>query len=238
MNKLEANNEYLEQLAYISAHDIKAPIIALEGLADVLLQSDAIKQEHGEVMKMFVNKIQQMQRTNHALNNILKLRKNLLIKDTGTDQLSTLKSILTDSLATLQTEIAATNSVIEIELNGLEEMPLPSVHFKSVFYNLVSNAIKYRNPERKLAVQFQVARKGSNGFVLLVKDNGLGIDLQRNQDKLFGIFKRFHNHVEGTGIGLHIAKSIIDAYGGEIDVESVVDKGTTFKISFDNLIIE
>jgi signal transduction histidine kinase len=70
--------------------------------------------------------------------------------------------------------------------------------------------------------------------VLEVKDNGMGIDIERFKDKLFGLFQRFHTHTEGTGIGLHMIHSIVESYGGKIYVDSEVDKGTTFKIYLDN----
>ena len=73
-----------------------------------------------------------------------------------------------------------------------------------------------------------------NAFEFYVEDNGLGIDTDRNKDKLFGIFKRFHDHVEGSGIGLHMVKSIIEAYGGTIQVSSETDKGTRFIFTWNN----
>lgn len=71
----------------------------------------------------------------------------------------------------------------------------------------------------------------------MVEDNGLGMDMQEHGAKMFRIFKRFHNHVEGTGVGLHIVKSIVDAYGGTVEVQSTVGKGTCFTINFNNTII-
>lgn len=68
-------------------------------------------------------------------------------------------------------------------------------------------------------------------LLLIIKDNGLGID-PSNQSKVFKMFKRFHNHVEGTGIGLYIVKRILDNAGGKIEVESEEGKGTTFKVYF------
>jgi signal transduction histidine kinase len=173
-----------------------------------------------------------MQRTNHSLNNILKLRKNLLHKDYAEDQVFTLRFILEDVKATLQSNIGDANARLEINIDSMAETLLPYVHTKSIFYNLVTNAIKYRNPERPLVVKVGAAIEHDGTCCFTVEDNGLGMDLQRNKEKLFGIFKRFHDHVEGSGVGLHIVKSIVDAYGGNIEVESEVGKGTKFKISF------
>ena len=238
LNKLEGNNQYLEQLAYISAHDIKAPIIALEGLTDVLVQSNAVKPEYREVMNMFINKIHQMRRTNHSLNNILKLRKNLLLKEDVTDQSFALEIILEDVRATLQEELNLSGATLVFDLDNAAQKHFPYVHFKSIFYNLVANAIKYRDSNRGLCVKIVARTEAANSFVFSIEDNGLGIDMTRNKDKIFGIFKRFHNHIEGTGVGLHIVKSIVEAYSGKIEVESEVEKGTIFRIIFTELITE
>ncbi|MDB5283200.1 MAG: integral rane sensor signal transduction histidine kinase, partial [Bacteroidota bacterium] len=236
LRKLEVNNEYMEQLAYISAHDIKSPIIALEGLTNMLHNSNAIKPEYAEVLKMMKNTINQMQRTNHSLNNILKLRKNLLRKEDVSDQSMALGTIVADAQATVQSNLDEINAKVIVELAGVAEVPLPYVHIKSIFLNLLTNAIKYCDPERPLRISI-TAEKQDDIISFTVQDNGLGIDMDLNKDRIFGIFKRFHDHVEGSGVGLHIVKSIVDAYGGTITVDSTEGVGTSFKISFNTAII-
>ena len=232
LRKLEANNGYLEQLAYISAHDIKAPIIALEGLTNVLLKSEALKHEHSEIMRMIANKIQQMHLTNQSLNNILKLRKSLLTAVHEDKKTATLQEIVNGVLQSLQSEMDQANSKVEINLGNVAQIGFPAEHLKSIFYNLIANAVKYRDPNRPLIVRVKAREQENNRFLLVVEDNGLGFDLSQHKDKLYGIFKRFHNHVNGAGVGLHTVKSIADAYGGTIEVESAVGKGTSFKIIF------
>jgi signal transduction histidine kinase len=73
-----------------------------------------------------------------------------------------------------------------------------------------------------------------NNAVIVFKDNGIGIDLERNKDKIFGLYQRFHSHTEGKGLGLYLVKSQVESMGGTINIESEVDKGTTFKITFNN----
>ncbi|MBX9851972.1 MAG: GHKL domain-containing protein [Cytophagaceae bacterium] len=102
---------------------------------------------------------------------------------------------------------------------------------KSIIYNLLSNAIKYRSPQRNPIVEFKT-EMSHDCLCLLIKDNGLGIDLQRNKQKLFSIFKRFHDHVEGAGIGLYTVKKLVEKFEGNIDVESEPGVGTTFRINF------
>jgi signal transduction histidine kinase len=95
-------------------------------------------------------------------------------------------------------------------------------------YNLISNAIKYKSPDRKPVVSIRTEKV--NGFCLIsVKDNGLGLSPEQ-KEKIFQMFKRFHDHGEGTGIGLYIVKRIVDNAGGKIEVESEKDKGSEFKV--------
>ncbi|HEY4650328.1 MAG TPA: ATP-binding protein, partial [Pontibacter sp.] len=109
-------------------------------------------------------------------------------------------------------------------------------NLRSIMYNLVSNAVKYRSEERAPSVRVSTYRK--NDFVVLeIADNGLGIRKEQ-QHKLFSMFKRLHKHVEGTGIGLYIVKRIIENNGGRIEVESEYDKGTTFRVYFREVPVE
>jgi signal transduction histidine kinase len=101
----------------------------------------------------------------------------------------------------------------------------------SIGYNLLANAIKYRSPDRDLHIAVRSYRAGS--FIcLLVQDNGRGIDLVKNRHKLFGMYQRFHQQIEGKGLGLHLVKTQIEAVGGSIAVESEPGKGTAFKVLF------
>jgi signal transduction histidine kinase len=97
-------------------------------------------------------------------------------------------------------------------------------------YNLLSNAIKFRSPARPCHIQLKTYLEGSY-LILSIQDNGLGLS-ERKLKRLFTMFKRFHNHVEGTGIGLYITKRMIENTGGKIEVQSTEDQGTEFKVYF------
>jgi signal transduction histidine kinase len=110
----------------------------------------------------------------------------------------------------------------------LEVIP---AYLDSILLNLITNAIKYRSPERQPVIELSTETEGEY-LVLLVKDNGLGLDLQKFKDKLFGMYKTFHNNPNSRGIGLFITKNQIEAMNGKVEVESQVNVGTTFKIYF------
>lgn len=106
-------------------------------------------------------------------------------------------------------------------------------YLESILLNLISNAIKYRHPDRDPVIVIEVT-ENENCTLLTISDNGLGIDLNKYGDKLFGMYKTFHNHDNSKGIGLYITKSQVQSMGGTIEVESEVNKGTTFKINLNS----
>jgi signal transduction histidine kinase len=101
-----------------------------------------------------------------------------------------------------------------------------------VFYNLIVNSIKYRRKDVTLVIEIKSSVTYEH-VILSFKDNGLGIDLAKNHDRIFRLYKRFHSHVEGKGMGLFMVKTQIEALGGKINVNSVVNEGTEFIIEFE-----
>lgn len=106
-------------------------------------------------------------------------------------------------------------------------------YLESVLQNLCTNAIKYAHPEKFLIIEFDFFLENEKK-VLTIKDNGLGIDLEKYGHLLFGMYKTFHNHEKSNGIGLYITKNQIESMNGSVTVESKVGKGTTFKIIFND----
>jgi signal transduction histidine kinase len=101
----------------------------------------------------------------------------------------------------------------------------------SILINLLSNAIKYRYPERRPLIRLHTWLE-NHRVNLRISDNGLGINLKRHQDKIFGLYKTFHRNSEARGVGLFMIKSQIEALGGAISVKSQPNQGTTFHIIF------
>jgi signal transduction histidine kinase len=102
-------------------------------------------------------------------------------------------------------------------------------YLSSIMKNLVTNAVKYQASRRPLAIHIST-QKTDGATLLTITDNGIGIDLVRNKDKVFKPFKRFTEQAYGTGVGLYIIKNIVEKNGGTIEVESQPNKGTTFRV--------
>ncbi|RDV15030.1 sensor histidine kinase [Pontibacter diazotrophicus] len=130
----------------------------------------------------------------------------------------------------LKSLIAASGTQLEVNVEECPAIRFSEKNLRSVLYNLLSNAVKYRSPDREPRIQIHCGSTPSH-HVLTVTDNGLGLEAGRT-DELFTMFKRFHDHVEGTGIGLYMVKKMVENAGGRIEVESILNEGTTFRIFF------
>lgn len=120
----------------------------------------------------------------------------------------------------------------EVDVATCPTLAFAEKNLRSIIYNLVSNALKYRRADRTPQIRLRCYQSG-NYRVLAVQDNGLGIDLNATRErKLFGLFQRLHDHVEGSGIGLYMVKKIITNAGGRIEVESQLGVGSTFLVYF------
>jgi two-component sensor histidine kinase len=129
----------------------------------------------------------------------------------------------------LQREVEKNNVSIDANFDNIKEIYSVRPMVSSILYNLISNAIKYRSPERKLKVSIKTERVDS--FVKIsVSDNGLGLDINRFKEKLFGLYKRFHTHVDGKGLGLFLVKLQSESLGGRVEIDSELGVGSTFNI--------
>jgi signal transduction histidine kinase len=119
--------------------------------------------------------------------------------------------------------------VIISDFSAVDEVLTLKSYLHSIFFNLISNSIKYRRHDVKPVIEI-VSSKKENGIELLFRDNGLGIDMARKGEEIFGLYKRFHPHIEGKGVGLYMVKTQVETLGGRISLTSEVNKGTEFKI--------
>ncbi|TSJ36471.1 PAS domain S-box protein [Mucilaginibacter corticis] len=127
--------------------------------------------------------------------------------------------------------LKAVGASLSVEIDPDVQVLFNPAYLESVLVNLISNSIKYRSPDRPLSVTVRSWRK--RGLVMLnIADNGLGIDMAANGDKIFGLYNTFHQHIDARGVGLFMVKSQIETMGGSINVSSQVAEGTTFTIEF------
>lgn len=111
-------------------------------------------------------------------------------------------------------------------------------YMESIIQNLLSNAIKYKHPKRDPIITLKAFIDDSDHIIIKVSDNGLGIDLNKYGNDIFGLYKTFHLNENAEGIGLYLIKSQIEAFGGQINVKSKVGEGTEFIINIPNKAID
>ena len=228
--QLTRTNVDLDNFIYTASHDLKAPILNIEGLMEALLdQMPPAFLEQNTIKRttdLIFESVQRFKRTIDHLTEITKLQK----ENTPEAELISLESIITEIQLDLAPVIRAEQAQITVDVTSCPTIRFSEKNLRSIIYNLLSNAIKYRAPKRTPQVRvycFIIPEYQ----VLAVQDNGLGLDLNQEK-KLFAMFKRLHNHVEGTGIGLYMVKKIIENAGGKIEVQSKVGEGSTFQIFF------
>jgi signal transduction histidine kinase len=224
-------NQQLEQFAFIAAHNLRAPVARILGLGQILELSRNNPDEEKMIVDKLILTTEELDQVVKDVNTILAIRKNNTLAITEinlTEELNLIKALLANEIADTQTEIRQ-------DLSQANVIQTVKPYLDSILINLISNAIKYREPTRKPCIDIQTETQ--DGYVcLVVKDNGLGIDLEHHQKSIFNLHKRFHSHVEGKGMGLYLVKTQVVALGGKIEVESKVNIGTTFKVFFKNCV--
>jgi PAS domain S-box-containing protein len=206
--ELVISNTELEQFSYIISHNLRAPV-AKKMLNDSLMAS----------VNLLNNVIVD-------LNTILKVKKEISEKRemvNFTDLVNDIKVSIKNIIATEQVEV-------KIDFILANELLTLKSYIHSIFYNLISNSIKYRQAEHTPVIEISSCKKDGN-LIITFKDNGIGIDMSKRKDQVFGLYKRFHQHVEGKGMGLFMVKTQVETMKGKISVESIVNEHTVFTIS-------
>nr|WKN39867.1 PAS domain-containing protein [Tunicatimonas sp. TK19036] len=228
--ELSLINADMDNFIYTASHDLRAPITNIEGLMTALLRnlSEENRQKPiiSKLAELITNSVERFKKTIYELSQVTKIQREGNEDVSQVDITVLIREIILDMAA----EIAQANAQFDLDLQTCAPISFSVKNARSVIYNLISNAIKYRSPDRQVVIRVRCHAVGGY-LILTVQDNGLGMDLA-DESKIFGMFKRLHDHVEGSGVGLYIVKKIMDVAGGKIEVQSAVDQGTTFKVYF------
>lgn len=223
---LSRTNEELDNFVYTASHDLRSPVVNLQGIQQVLKNSvkDRATPKELEYLRLMDVSIERLNRTIVELANIAKVTREhqltevLFFSDVYHDVLTDVAPLVEKTHAKIITDF------------GVDYISYPHAHLKSILYNLLSNAVKYHSPDRSPVVKITTF-KDEGKICLSVTDNGLGLD-QAEVNKLFHMYKRLHNHVEGSGVGLTMIRRIIENQGGKIMVTSRKGEGSTFTVIF------
>jgi signal transduction histidine kinase len=222
-DELVKHNGELLQFSYTVSHNLRGPVVRLIGLADLALEENDLVQAR-QWMSLIGQTTAELDMIIKDLSKILDLRN----KPHQYHETVNLGKEWRQSLSLLQDSLKG-NEEIVTNFEALPEITTVRAMLQSIFYNLLSNAIKFRSPDRNLRV-IATSHVHRGKAVLEVTDNGLGFNTNQNKEKLFKLYKRFHTHVEGRGLGLYLIKSQIEVLHGTIEVESEPGRGSSFRI--------
>lgn len=230
--ELKRVNNDLDSFVYAASHDLKAPVSNIEGLLTTLQESipqEVLTEENvTKIMDMISQSISRFKGTILDLTEITKIQKS---QEEDINTVNILE-VIEDVKVGIRELILRSTADIRIYAEGCTEIKFSKKNLNSILYNLITNSIKYKSPDRAPVVEIQL-NELDQFMVMTVKDNGLGFN-PSDKFKIFTMFKRLHNHVEGIGVGLYIVKKIVENTGGKIEVDSIPGEGSVFKVYFKN----
>lgn len=227
IEELQGRNNSLQQFTHIVSHNLRAPVANILGLTEMFKNpnlEEPIKLAVNEKMRVAAQNLDTVIRD---LNQILTIRGSI----GGIKEWLAFREKVEKVLEPMQLELTRHGVKLRTNFHAAPSVFTVGSYLYSILYNLITNAIKYRKPGQETEIQISTRTEG--GFVVLtVKDNGLGFDVEKQKKKLFGLYNRFHSHIEGRGVGLFLVKAQAEALGGKVTVQSKVQEGTTFEVYF------
>ncbi|MGO4822080.1 MULTISPECIES: PAS domain-containing sensor histidine kinase [unclassified Flavobacterium] len=220
------NSDY-KQLTYTSAHDLRSPVnnlLSVFELLDTSTIKDSETLEFIAILKSTSESLKQTLNEHVALLN-KKNDDNAHLEDVS------LNAVVNEVLLSINALVQNSQAQIRINFEALKIIRFNKSYLKSIFLNLITNAIKYSKSDVLPVISIYTEIKDGRKQ-LIVSDNGIGFDMEKVKDKIFGLHQKFHNHVDSNGIGLYLVYNHITSLGGHITVKSKVNQGAKFIITF------
>jgi len=225
-NQLQKKNAKLLNFAHIASHNLRSPA----GNLKLLLQMYQSAETTEEKELLFTHIESVTNSLGETLNNLVDSLKYQEDTDIAVEKL-VFQDMLDKIKKDLSAQLLETDAIIVADFSKASIIHYPKDYLESILLNLLTNAIKYRSPKRLPNINIST-EDAESGIVMKFTDNGLGIDMQKHGDKLFGLNKTFHGNIGAKGVGLYIVKTQVEAMGGTITAQSKLDAGTTFIIQF------
>jgi PAS domain S-box-containing protein len=234
-NELISRNKELQEFTQIVSHNLRAPVVNILGLTQIFDKSQAFNQYNLKILKHLTESARQLDTILIDLNDILQVKES----STQVKQKFFLKGLIQQVLSSFILQIEESGAKISVQADESIQLEVIRGYAHSIVHNLTTNALKYRHPRRPLELEV-TSYTTETDLILWVKDNGLGMDTKQIEGKLFKLYKRFHSHVEGKGMGLFLVKTQVERMGGTIKVFSTLGKGTAFRVAIprENCLVE
>ena len=222
---LSQHNQQLKNFTHILSHNIRnhaSNISLLTGLLD----TSAMDDEDADVIHKIKKVSEGLNTTLNDLSAAIRIRESVL-----KPEIMHFKAVTQKVITILDTDLNINHAAVDIDFR-VETVSFPGIYLESIMMNLISNSIKYRKEDVAPRIKMCTYKNESGHTVLEHTDNGIGIDLVLHGDKIFGLYKTFHQNKNASGVGLFLVKNQIESQGGQIIVESSPNEGATFKIIF------
>ncbi len=228
LSELLLSNNELRQFSYITTHNLRAPLTNLVSICR-LLNTETIQDSLTlRLIDAFKTSTTHLNDTLNDLINILIIKENPNIP---VEQQS-LSLVYNKVINSISNTLVINNAKIDVDFSHAEIVSFNNAYLESIFLNLLTNSFKYAHPERSPVVKIQTLKTKDGKTKMVYSDNGIGMNMARVKDRIFGLYQRFHDNADSKGIGLYLIHSQITALGGSIEVTSEVNVGTTFTITF------
>lgn len=227
LTNLTNTNEDLKQLTYTTSHDLRSPVnnlLAVLDMLDISKINDEVASELITIVKLSGEYLKE------TLDNYVDALSEKHQELASIEEVDLNRS-LNNVLKSINSLIENSKAIIDIDFSKLNRIKFNTAYMESIFLNLLTNSIKYARPDCCPFISIH-SEKVNGRHQLIFADNGLGFDLEKVKDKIFGLHQKFHNHKDSKGIGLYLVHNHITSFAGKISVESKVNEGAKFIMSF------
>ncbi|MEN8788990.1 MAG: PAS domain-containing protein [Flavobacteriaceae bacterium] len=226
INVTSLQNKQLINFAHIVSHNLRSHTANFSMLLEFLI-NEKDEEEKEKIIKMLTEASDNLLETLENLNEVVAISTNVNLEKKPTTIFNKIQTVEQNLAAFLKKNKATIINKIPEDL----QIKVIPAYLDSILMNFITNSVKYKDPKRDPVIKLSVS-KNEQYTILSIEDNGLGIDLKKYGEKLFGMYKTFHHNSDARGIGLYISKNQIEAMNGKVMVCSEVGKGTTFNIYF------
>ena len=224
INLLNDQNKRLQNFAHIVAHNLRSHTGNLQFMVNLHEESES-EDDKVEVFAHIKSISNSLKTTIDHLNEIVKIQTEV----DGERKMIEFEEVFKNVVSALQSNIDSVDAKIDYDFTKCPVINYVPAYMDSIFQNLLTNSLKYRHLDRQPVISCRTIRDNMHIYMIF-EDNGIGIDMDRYGDKIFGMYKTFHQNTDAKGIGLFITRNQIESLGGTIKVDSTVNVGTKFTI--------
>ncbi|HDZ04197.1 hypothetical protein LCGC14_0068220 [marine sediment metagenome] len=226
-NSLEIRNKQLSDFNYLISHNLRAPVTSMSVIVEMIRI-----EKNPEILNQLLPKLEQVSNSitnlTKDINKYVSILDSKEIKITNIDLQELIAEVKHEFTETL---LEDTGFEVLINIDAWDHISYSKFYLQSIIHNFISNSIKYKRDDVASYIEFKTAIENKHK-VLYVRDNGIGLNMERHGDNVFKLYKRFHRNISGKGMGLFLVKSQLDALNATITINSKEGVGTTFKLIF------